>query len=177
MADASKQHPTPVAEDWNWTARIRNELGANKAWERNWGFLVEQSSAASPDSLAAFMAKTKAAAGDKGLETMSYIAAKQRDSARAATRAAREATLQRQTQQQGAQPAGQDPERGGAGAGTAAALRHKDSLDGFVAGYLPRDAKTRKLPAQEFRKPLTTNHNYGWGRNLEVFGQMTLVLK
>lgn len=29
QADA-KSHSTPVADDWNWTARIRNELGANK---------------------------------------------------------------------------------------------------------------------------------------------------
>ncbi|KAG2435860.1 hypothetical protein HXX76_007055 [Chlamydomonas incerta] len=176
MAD-SKQHSTPVADDWNWTARIRNELGANKAWERNWGFLAEQS--ASPDSLAAFMTKSKAAGGDKGLEGMSYIAARQRDSAREATRRAREATQQRkqqphQTQQaKEQQPEQEQQERGGA----AGALRHQDSLDGFVADYLPRDPKTRKLPAQEFRKPLTTSHDYGWGRNLEVFGQMALVLK
>lgn len=114
-----------------------------QAWERNWGFLVEQS--ASPDSLAAFMAKSKAAGGDKALEGMSYIAAKQRDSARAATRRAREATLQRQQQEpQPHRPQAvkeQQPELHPERGTVAGALRHQDSLDGFVAGYQPRDPK------------------------------------
>ncbi|EFJ41463.1 hypothetical protein VOLCADRAFT_98503 [Volvox carteri f. nagariensis] len=157
MAETTSQSKiTPVAEDWNWTARIRNELDANKAWQRNWGFLLEQPCRAKPqqpiacngqmsadphDALSAFM--QSAAPASSSAVPLSYIASKQRDSARA----------RRQMQQQ-------------------------DALDGFVSSYMAKASPmARELPTKEFRKPLTTSHEYGWGRNLEVFGRMTLLLK
>lgn len=83
-----------------------------------------------PDSLSAFMKQAKQG-------SMSYIAGRQRESAR-----------NRRLEQQ-------------------------DSLDGFMA----RTAHTRKLPAEEFRKPITTSQDYGWGKSLERFGPMQLVMK
>ncbi len=102
-----------------------------QAWQRNWGFLVEGQAGqeSAPDSLSAFMKQAKQG-------NMSYIAGRQRESAR-----------NRRLEQQ-------------------------DSLDGFM-----RTAQTRKLPAEEFRKPLTTSQDYGWGRSLERFGAMQLVMK
>ncbi|GLC45278.1 hypothetical protein PLESTM_001710000 [Pleodorina starrii] len=159
MAEAAtKSKTTPVADDWNWTARIRNELGANKAWHRNWGFLLDQKfqpgglrqqqhpggaqAAPAADSLAAFMQNTAAQGGAASLDSVSYIASMQRNSARARR------------------------------------LQHQDALDGFVSNYMARaDPRARELPAQEFRKPLTTSHQYGWGRSLEVFGNMAVNLK
>ncbi|GIL55191.1 hypothetical protein Vafri_10769 [Volvox africanus] len=149
MEAAYKSKSTPVADDWNWTTRIRNELGANKAWQRNWGFLLEHPSGPQPpqpaggggqDALTAFM-QNASQAGSSPVP-LSYIAAKQRDSARA----------RRQMQ--------------------------NDSLDGFVSNYMAKASPmARELPTKEFRKPLTTSHEYGWGRNLEVFGKLTILLK
>lgn len=57
-------------------------------------------------------------------------------------------------------------------------LVQQDSLDGFVNNYVAKaNPMSRALPAEEFKQPLTSNHSYGWGRNLEVFGKMTLCLK
>ncbi|PNH04782.1 hypothetical protein TSOC_008990, partial [Tetrabaena socialis] len=142
----NKVGSTPVADDWNWTSRVRSELNQQAAWQRNWGFLLDQkkkeqqdgTGTAAADSLAAFMQQARLSGGEG---TLNYIQAKQRDSARA-----------RKHSQQ-------------------------DSLDGFVSTYMAKDPHGRALPVEEFRKPLTTSHQYGWGRNLEVFGKMPLVMK
>lgn len=50
-------------------------------------------------------------------------------------------------------------------------------LDKTVPIQTTRDSAIRKAPKEEFAAPLTTSQQYGWGKNLETFGRMTLTLK
>ncbi|KXZ54926.1 hypothetical protein GPECTOR_4g999 [Gonium pectorale] len=144
--ESRTHHSTPVADDWNWTARVRNEINSNKQAALAAGGAGAGGNPPGPsgrDSLATFMQQTNAGTngGPSSPTALSYIASKQRDSAR----------LRK--------------------------LEQQDSLDGFVSSYAGHgNPKARPLPAQEFRKPITTSQEYGWGRSLEKFGPLQLML-
>mmetsp|Transcript_24365 Transcript_24365/g.53239 ORF Transcript_24365/g.53239 Transcript_24365/m.53239 type:complete len:137 (+) Transcript_24365:110-520(+) len=54
-----------------------------------------------------------------------------------------------------------------------------DSLDGFLHQYMVRTAgpTMRRMPKQEFQRPMLTSHAIGWGRSLERFGPLSLRMR
>lgn len=52
-----------------------------------------------------------------------------------------------------------------------------DAIDSFVETYITAHGGPRLYPKQEFKKPVLVSHDYGWRKNLERFGPLTIHLR